>query len=490
MANNRAQINTCLTVCGFSVVGQRNFLTQTEALDSWAAFMAIDYTDFSGISKNAFRHATPFSLGVLKQKRLSALKFWIEDAARMNEIPTAAAFTPLVLAEYIELYDAFVKAKVASVEFVVGPQFDSDNWVVFETGTEECLSDIQSHNGVPLSYLLRDNTNRPVLTVLSDRDTKIFWHAPLTGTAFAHDNKRVWAYLAARCNSTPAWSHIKMFQRAKNGRRAWLALSTFYGGTAENARKMMVARAALDELTWSNESSFKFSDYATQLVDHYETLERGRQPKSDEEKVIKLLKGMNSSDSFLRTRMEMNRTGITFDKAIVNISTAIAQIFPLANVKGRKAIVSQVGSGATSFSTHCNGVELTAANWTKRMNNEDYKCIPSQVKRLIGFAKANGYTDKLLSFQDAKNQNRNRSQEENKDNKRGISQVSQASEDAEEMMERVISKIEQKYAKHDTSSAGSDSVAPDMNSSSKSNANAGSTFGKQNATGGSRGGRG
>ena len=81
MANNRAQINTCLTVCGFSVVGQRNFLTQTEALDSWAAFMAIDYTDFSGISKNAFRHATPFSLGVLKQKRLSALKFWIEDAA-------------------------------------------------------------------------------------------------------------------------------------------------------------------------------------------------------------------------------------------------------------------------------------------------------------------------------------------------------------------------------------------------------------------------
>ena len=211
MANNRAQINTCLTVCGFSVVGQRNFLTQTEALDSWAAFMAIDYTDFSGISKNAFRHATPFSLGVLKQKRLSALKFWIEDAARMNEIPTAAAFTPLVLEEYIELYDAFVKAKVASVEFVVGPQFDSDNWVVFETGTEECLSDIQSHNGVPLSYLLRDDTCRPILTVVSDRDTKIFWHAPFTGTAFTHNNKRAWTYLAARCNSTPAWSHIKIF---------------------------------------------------------------------------------------------------------------------------------------------------------------------------------------------------------------------------------------------------------------------------------------
>ena len=276
MANNRTEINATLQVCGFTVAAQRNFLMTTEGLDSWVAFTSIDYADFAGISKNASRHTPSFSLGVLKQKRLSALKFWIEDAIRMNELPhTAVAFTPQVMGDYIELYDAFVKAKVSSIEFVNGPQFDPNDWVVFETGTEECLSMIQSHNGVPLSYLLRDDTRCPILTVVSDRDTKIFWHAPFTGTAFTHDNKRVWTYLAARCNSTHAWSHIKMFQRAKDGRRAWLALSSFYGGSAENARKMVVARAALEELTWSNESSFKFSDYATQLVDHYKTLDRG-----------------------------------------------------------------------------------------------------------------------------------------------------------------------------------------------------------------------
>ena len=52
---------------------------------------------------------------------------------------------------------------------------------------------------------------------------------------------------------------------------------------------MVIACAALETLTWSNESSFKFIDYATQLVDHYETLDRGGQPKTDEEKIIKLL---------------------------------------------------------------------------------------------------------------------------------------------------------------------------------------------------------
>ena len=117
-------------------------------------------------------------------------------------------------------------------------------------------------------------------------------------------------------------------------------MSRFYGRISEHARKMVVARAALEMLTWSNESSFKFNDFTTQLVDHYETLDRGGQPKTDEEKVIKLLGSMNTSNGFLLTRIKLNQIGVTFVNAIVDISTSIAQIFPLVNVKGRKAIVS------------------------------------------------------------------------------------------------------------------------------------------------------
>ena len=32
-----------------------------------------------------------------------------------------------------------------------------DDWIGIKTGTEECLASIQGNNGVPLSYLLRDN---------------------------------------------------------------------------------------------------------------------------------------------------------------------------------------------------------------------------------------------------------------------------------------------------------------------------------------------
>ena len=79
MANNRQQINTTLQVCGFTVLDQRNFLLTSKGLNSWVAFTSIDYDDFTQISKNASHNTPSFSIYVLKQKRLSALKFWIED---------------------------------------------------------------------------------------------------------------------------------------------------------------------------------------------------------------------------------------------------------------------------------------------------------------------------------------------------------------------------------------------------------------------------
>ena len=163
----------------------------------------------------------------------------------------------------------------------------------------------------------------------------------------------------------------------------------------------------------------------------------------------------------------MNYIGVTFVNAIVDISTSIAQIFPLVNVKGHKAIVSQVGTNSdTSYSTHVNDIEFTESNWDKRLSNDDYKCLPKQVRKLIGFVKAHGYHDKQSAFLAEKQQNRI-------DKKRGVSQVSHSGpshDDAEkEMVERAVSKIVQHFTKDD---ASNDNGAPDE--SPKSNANAGS----------------
>ena len=41
MANNWAEINTALTVCGLDTVQQQNFIMQAEGLYSWLAFTLI-----------------------------------------------------------------------------------------------------------------------------------------------------------------------------------------------------------------------------------------------------------------------------------------------------------------------------------------------------------------------------------------------------------------------------------------------------------------
>ena len=482
MANQQA-INTILTVFGFRTAQQQDLILDTEGLDSWTAFISIHYDDFSSIAKNASRHTAPFVIGVLKQKRLAALKFWIEDMIRMNETHTAAAFTPQIMLDYIELYAAYVKAKVETVEFVNGPQFDQDNWIGFETGTVECLASIQGNKGVSLSYLLRDNRLCPTFIVASNYETKIFQNALLTGTDFNHDNKRVWTYMAQRCINTSGWSHIKMFQSTKNGRGAWLAVSLIYGRTAEQTRKMVIARAALETLTWSNESTFKFNDYVTQLINHYETVDRGGQAKTDEEKVTKLPNSMNTSNVPLLTQIELNCIGVTFQNAIVDISTSIAQTFPNVNIKGRRAIVSQTGtSSETSYSTHINGIEFTIANWKRRFRNHEFKCIPKQMRKLIGFAKYYKFDKKKYSAFLAEMQEKINSKKRGQEMSE-VSYYRPSQDDTEkDVMDRAVSKIVHAFAKGDTPN---NDGAPDEGPTS--NANAESSFGKPNAYKGKRG---
>ena len=97
------------------------------------------------------------------------------------------------------------------------------------------------------------------------------------------------------------------------------------------------------------------------------------------------------------------------------------------------------------------------------------------MKKLIGFAKYHGFDEKYTAFLAEKQQNRN-------DKKRGISQVLHSDDTGKEIVERAVSKITQYFTKND---ASNDDDAPDA--SPKSNANAGATFGRQNATGGKRG---
>ena len=185
----RIAIRNVLTTCGFTVATERNFTMGNEGLDCWIAFTLIIFDDLATI-----RNFAQFTISALKLRCLIVLKFWIDDKIRMNEPHVASQFTQDTITTYNRLCEAFVAARDHGAR-IHGPQFNTNDWSGFETGTIACLGSIQGSGGVPLSYILRNDVLCPPITIASPRETKIFWNAPFLGPDFDADNHCIWTYL-------------------------------------------------------------------------------------------------------------------------------------------------------------------------------------------------------------------------------------------------------------------------------------------------------
>ena len=181
----RTAMNSVLTKCGFSVTDQRTYLIDVKGLNCWTTFATIDFSDFGDIAKQTAQHTVPFTIGVVKIIALKALKFWIEDKGRMDEVRRHGSFTTAVLNEYIQLYTVISDTSTNSVEFVVRTKLDPMDWDTFANGTEEWLGILLGNGGVPLSYMIRDNTLRPDIDPsTTSRPVKLHWNAKFTGPSF------------------------------------------------------------------------------------------------------------------------------------------------------------------------------------------------------------------------------------------------------------------------------------------------------------------
>ena len=127
----------------------------------------------------------------------------------MGEVPSHTDFTPAVLLEYIQLY-AVTSGATENTEFLVGPNLDPTDWNSFSNGTEESLGTLIGKDGVPLSYIIRDNHLRPAIGPTTSCASKLFWCAKFAGPSFRQDQARVWGYLAQRLISTQGWNIVKI----------------------------------------------------------------------------------------------------------------------------------------------------------------------------------------------------------------------------------------------------------------------------------------
>ena len=93
----------------------------------------------------------------------------------MDKVARRGDFIPAVLQKYMQLYAVISDASSNNVEFVVRPKLNPEDWDAFAKGTKECFAMLFGNNGIPLSYMIQDDTPRSNINpATTSRDVKLF----------------------------------------------------------------------------------------------------------------------------------------------------------------------------------------------------------------------------------------------------------------------------------------------------------------------------
>ena len=95
------------------------------------------------------------------------------------------------------------------------------------------------------------------------------YNAPMTGPFYLEDNQKVFRITKQWTLLTPAFSWIRPFDLAEDGRGAVAAMRDHYDGPGETAKKLAKAEAEMKTIHYRNEQSMTFETYVHKLNDIY-----------------------------------------------------------------------------------------------------------------------------------------------------------------------------------------------------------------------------
>ena len=273
-----------------------------------------------------------------QQRLLGGLLYWIRERKRRGQ-PISVGDCSLET-----LNDCWNEMELESKQYGLDKETkpkepgncDTSSWFKWELKFENFLGGQQATAGGTLAYVIRRDKpatwdiHSPTVTETERRKYQLL----LTGREFTKDNKAVWQALKARTVDTPAWTYIKEFQSAEDGRSAMAALRLNYEGGPEAERRIALANSQLKLLHWKNESVYSFENFKTQLKEHLDTLDELNRGKNAHEKVEMLMEkiqpAQGDKQADIRTEKILCKAKYPddFEQAATYMATKISQMFP------------------------------------------------------------------------------------------------------------------------------------------------------------------
>ena len=180
--------------------------------------------------------------------------------------------------------EKFTSAKPAR-EFIEG----IENWIHEHHGIDD----------IPLAYVIREREDVPQIREdplplgQPTYDDEMIRRASHGGDVWSANNAKVWQMIRHATHGTDAWAFVKGFTRTHDGRQASYALKSHYMGSDFVNKVKLNADAQLETLHWNGKArNFTWDKFISRLTSAFADLAENGEPKSESEKVRKLLRAI------------------------------------------------------------------------------------------------------------------------------------------------------------------------------------------------------
>ena len=280
---------------GFVLQPQRIAIVQ-DSIDSYESIRSLGSTDISDMA-TAFGNRSvaqgKIVFGTKRTKLLKALVFWTHDYIRISKVPTIVGLSEVTFLRALttalsrdEVRTHMKSQAKASAEVAYPGMLENER--AWKTWEEKFLNYLRCHigvNGVPLSYVIRENDNPDHATNYADFVNQTIACAPLNGDYFTADSRTVFQLIVSFTTGQPSNAWINGTIRQADGRTSMQSLRNHFAGEGNTSRSKAEADRLYDSLHYRNERSMSFEIFLTQCQKMFNIFEKEKEPMTDDAKV-------------------------------------------------------------------------------------------------------------------------------------------------------------------------------------------------------------
>ena len=341
LVGDEREVRTLLDYCGFTSAVQRERISNESFMD-YTDLQQAKEKDITELSES-FQKRTPATQRIIfGQRRVLKLKstlHWARDFRRINAHPSldglnrAGFLTALDTAkrrQEIRLEEMANSDQVMR-EASPGPLVSEAKWTEWEPAFENFLSSGFGADGVPLSYVIREQEFPDPDATYNDFTEQAIACAPLFGPAFDADKRRVHQYIVSFTKGQLSEDWIKGGKKKKNGRDDMIKLRDHFKGEGNSSRRIAVAERLRDSLHYKNERSLSFEMFLSQCQKMFNIFETQNEEYTEEAKVRFLLKkvihpGLSQSVETMKEKQASDPTATTFTYASNYLAARVSEL--------------------------------------------------------------------------------------------------------------------------------------------------------------------